>query len=94
MDNRRKYARFNSSVIMQYKDGVFAFSFDTVTKDVSLGGVCFFSEKRLKAGQKIDIKLYYDSNIPAKKIKSKIVWSAVFNDKLFKGYLNGLTFIR
>lgn len=53
MDNRRKHARFNSSVIMQYKDGIFALSFDTVTKDVSLGGVCFFLKKGSRQGRKL-----------------------------------------
>ena len=94
MDDRRKHARFNSSVIMQYKNGVFTFSFDTVTKDISLGGVCFFSQKKLRLGQKIEFKLYYDPKIPAKKLKGKVVWCTVFNDKPLKGYLNGLIFIR
>ena len=94
MDDRRKHVRFKSSTIMQYKDGIFSAHADVLTKDVSLGGVCFFSDKKVKLGQIIKVKLYYDSKVPAKVIKGKVVWSTPYSDSISKGYLNGLTFIR
>ena len=94
MEDRRKHARFKSATIMQYKEGVFTGQRDTVTKDVSLGGVCFFSEKKLKPGQMIKLRLYYDTKKSVKSLKGKIIWSTPYNDAVSKGYLNGLTFIR
>jgi hypothetical protein len=94
MDERRKHVRFTSATIMQYKDGIFSSGADTVTKDVSLGGVCFFSEKHLKVGQMIKLKLYYDNKTPARSLKGKITWSTPCQDNVAKGYLNGMTFVR
>ncbi len=94
MQERRKHARFKSSTIMQYKDNLFTVQKDTVTKDVGLGGVCFFSERKIPLGKLINLKLYYDDKGPARALKGKVVWSTEYQDKVSKGYLNGLTFIR
>lgn len=94
MDERRKHVRFRSATIMQYKDGIFATGADTVTKDVSLGGVCFFSEKQLKVGQLIKLKLFYDNKKPARALRGKITWSTPCQDNISKGYLNGMIFLR
>ncbi len=94
MDDRRRHARFRSATIMQYKDRIFAPSIDTMTKDISLGGLCFFSDKKLKIGRVIKIKLFYGTRAPAKVMKGKVVWSTPYEDKLARGYLNGLTFIQ
>jgi len=94
MDDRRRHARIRSNTIMQYKDGFFSAVVDTATKDVSLGGICFFTEKKLRKGQVIKIKLYYDEKVPAKTVKGKVAWSSKSNDGPLKGYLNGLSFIQ
>ena len=94
MEERRKHARFKSSTIMQYKDGLFTLQTDTMTKDVSLGGVCFFSEKKLKSGQVIKLKLFYDAKAPVKALKGKVIWSTTYKDEISKGYLNGLAIMR
>lgn len=94
MDERRRHTRFKSSTIMQFKDSFFAMQTDTLTKDLSLGGVCFFSQKPFKLGQVIKVKLFYDSKSPVKALKGKVVWSREFKDNVSKGYLNGLTFVR
>ena len=94
MDDRRKHVRFKSATIMQYKEGIFAAGADTVTKDVSLGGVCFFSEKKFKGGQLIKLKLYYDNKTPARFLKGRITWSTPCEDNISKGYLNGINFLR
>lgn len=93
-DDRRKHVRFKSATIMQYKDGIFTAQKDTVTKDVSLGGVCFFSEKKLKPGQIIKVRLFYDTKKPVRELKGKVAWCTEYNDAVTKGYLNGLTFMR
>ncbi len=94
MDERRKHARFKSSTILQYKDGIFTAQTDAVTKDVSLGGVCFFSDRKIKLGKIIKIRLFYDPKAPAKIVNGKVVWSRPYDDKITKGFLNGLTFVR
>lgn len=94
MDERRKHTRFNSATIMQYKDGIFSAQTDALTKDVSLGGVCFFSDKKVKVGQVIKVRLYYDAKAPVRLIKCRVAWSTPYSDNISKGYLNGLTFIR
>lgn len=94
MEDRRKHVRFKSETIMQYKSGFFTLSDESVTKDLSLGGVCFFSEKKMKSGQTVSMKLYYDSKSSARVMKGKIAWSRKCNDGFSQGYLNGVTFIR
>lgn len=93
-DERRKHARFKSATIMQFKDGFFTANKDTVTKDVSLGGVCFFSEKKIPSGKIVNVKLFHDSKKPARVLKGKVVWSTVYKDSVSDGYLNGLVFLR
>ena len=94
MQDRRKHARFKSATIVQYKNSVFAAHTDSVTQDVSLGGVCFFSEKKLQPGQVIKLKLFYDPKAPARVLKGKIAWSQECKDKLGQNYLNGVAFLR
>lgn len=94
MDDRRKHVRFNSMTIVQYKENFLTAKTDTVTKDVSLGGLCFFSEKKLKMGQMIKLRLFYDPKAPARIMKGRVIWSREYKDKGIPGYLNGLSFIR
>jgi c-di-GMP-binding flagellar brake protein YcgR len=94
MDERRKHARYTTTTIVQYRDSIFAGQMDTVTKDVSLGGVAFFTEKKLPVGKVIKLKLFYDGKSPAKVIKARVVWCREFNDKISKGYMSGVTFLR
>lgn len=91
---RRRNERFNSSTILQYKFGFFSNFGDALTKDVSLGGVCFFSEKKMKTGKIVKLRLYFDNKHPAKVLKGKIVWSRYISDKVSSGYLNGLELVR
>ena len=79
---------------MQYKDGILTARTETITQDVSLGGVSFYSDKKFNVGQLITLKLFYDSKSPAKLFKGKIICSKETSDVVPKGYLNGLFFIR
>lgn len=94
MEERRKFERFRTVVIMQYKDRVLTARTDALTRDVSLGGVSFYSDKKFKEGQPITLRLFYDARGPAKVFKGRIVWSREASDVVPKGYLNGLAFIR
>lgn len=93
-EERRRNERFNSNTILQYKLGLFSLFGESLTKDVSLGGICFFSEKKLKLGRIVRLRLYYDDKHPARVLKGRIVWSKFIKDKLSSGYLNGLELIR
>lgn len=94
MDDRRRHVRYKSTTIMQYKQGLFSGDVDTLTKDVGLGGACFFSSKKLKLGMELNVKLFYDNKVSARAIKGRIVWSTPYQGGTEKGYLNGLMFIR
>ena len=91
---RRRHVRFNASTIVQFKDGIFSANIDTISKDVSLGGVCFFSEKKLQPGKILKLRLFYDGKKPAKCINGKVAWVQECNDKISKGYIIGVTFKR
>ncbi|MFH0877985.1 MAG: PilZ domain-containing protein [Candidatus Omnitrophota bacterium] len=93
-EERRKHVRFKSATIVQYKKGLLSVLNDTVTKDVSLGGLCFFSEKKIKIGKVVRLRIFYDGKSPAKVLKGRVVWSTECSDVISKGYLNGLTFLR
>ncbi|MFH1691043.1 MAG: PilZ domain-containing protein [Candidatus Omnitrophota bacterium] len=94
MQERRRHARFRTSTIMQYKAGLFTVKMDTLTRNVSLNGACFFSDKKLKLGQIINIKLFYDTKKPAGPLKGKIVWSQECREGSTKGYINGVVFLK
>jgi hypothetical protein len=94
MQERRRHIRLKSSTIMQYKDGIFSTHVDTLARNLSLSGVCFFSDKKLKMGQVVKIRLFYDVKSPSKTLKGKIIWSTECNDGTVKGYLNGLELMR
>lgn len=94
MQERRRHARFKTSTIMQYKTGMFIAKRDTLTKNASLNGACFFSDKKLKLGQIISIKLFYDTKKPAGPLKGRVVWSQECQESLAGGYINGVIFLK
>ncbi len=94
MQERRNRARFKASTIMQYKTGIFFPKVDTLTRNVSLNGVCFFSDKKLKIGQVVNLKIFYDTKKPAGPLKGKVVWSCDCHEGAARGYLNGLVFLK
>jgi c-di-GMP-binding flagellar brake protein YcgR len=94
MDERRRNVRINTATIVQYKDGFFTGNVDTVSRDVSLGGICFFTEKKLSKGRIIKLRLFLDGKKPAKVLKGKVAWSREFSDHISKGYISGITYVR
>lgn len=94
MDERRRHVRFKSTTIVQYNEGFFKAKGESITKDLSLAGLCFFSEKKLKVGQVVRMKIYYDDKSPAKILKAKVMWSKPSKGDVCRGYLNGLSFVR
>jgi|GEM_PF-2298137 len=93
MQDRRKHARIASTTILQYKKGFLFPTDETVTKDISLGGLCFFSQKSFKFGSVIRVKIFFDTEESTKIVRGKVVWSTPYKDSIFQGFLNGLVFL-
>jgi hypothetical protein len=93
MQERRKHVRITSTTILQYKKGFLSPTDETVTKDISLQGLCFFSQKSFKFGSVIKLKIYFDTKDSTKIVRGKVVWSTPYKDSVFQGFLNGLVFL-
>ncbi|MFC1754876.1 PilZ domain-containing protein [Thermoproteota archaeon] len=93
MAEKRRHERFEMAGFVTYRPGVLSGRVDAVTKNVSLRGACFFSEKKLQKGKIVWLKLYYGSKSGARKIKAKIAYSTPVEDKLGRGYFNGVEFL-
>ena len=93
-DDRRIHPRFKSTTILQYKESFWMPTTETMTKDLSLSGVCFFSQRKLSPGQAVRVKMFYDPKSPEKVMKGRIVWSKPYEDSAGKGYINGLVFVK
>lgn len=90
---QRKHERKKITTIVQYKKGLFSGRKHTVTKDMSVGGLCFFSEEKIRLGKVIKMRIFQDKKTPDQIVKGRVVWSREYNDSLTKGYLNGLSFL-
>lgn len=91
-EEKRKHERFKSVEILEYDNGFWVPVTDTVTKDISGGGICFYSDKKLKTGLVLRVKLYHDTKMPPEIFIGKVVWSKPSEDEENDGYLNGLKF--
>ena len=91
---RRRHERKSYTTIAQYRKGLFSGRDQTVTKDISAGGLCFFSEKAVKPGTVIKMRLFSDKKSPDRVLKGRIMWSKEYDDSVCKGYLYGLSFFR
>lgn len=93
MQERRRHVRIASTTILQYKKGFLSPVNETVTKDMSSEGLCFFSQKSLKFGSVIRLKIYFDAKEKTKVVRGKVLWSTPYKDSIFQGFLNGLVFL-
>ncbi|MFH1202474.1 MAG: PilZ domain-containing protein [Candidatus Omnitrophota bacterium] len=93
MEERRICKREKIANPLQYRDKSFSARMESFTRDLSLTGMCFFSEKELRPGRVIRINLYNEPRLSLRKIKAKVVWSQAFSDHLGKGYFNGAKFV-
>lgn len=93
MQERRLCSREKIIIPLQYKNRYFRAKTDAFSKDFSLTGICFFSEKKLKPGKIIRLNLYNEPRIQLETVKAEIIWSQEFQDNLGKGYFNGAKFV-
>ncbi len=74
-DNRRKYARLDTSFIVEYKKKNSDKWKEAIGLNVSLGGVCFCLSEKLKKNEEIDLKLVFaaedEKNIDT---SGKVMW--------------------
>jgi hypothetical protein len=89
----RKDSRFKTKTMVNYRFGFFSPVTETVSRDVSVSGICFYSDKKLKVGQKIKGEIFYDPKMPAKKFLGQIAWSKPEENDEDQGYLNGVRFL-
>jgi len=93
MKERRKFKRYEQANFLKYKANLLSVHADSMTKNICLKGTCFFSDKKLRSGKVIALKIFYHSNLPSRKIRAKIVYSLPVSDELGKGYFNGVEFL-
>ena len=93
-DDRRNYPRFKNTTFVQVKAGLWSPTVDSMLKDVSVGGISFFCEKKLRVGQQVTLKIYYDVKTPSRLRKGRVVWSSPAQEKGMSGYWYGATFKR
>jgi hypothetical protein len=90
---RRKYERKKVMKIVHFRKGLFSGVDQTVTKDMSIGGLCFFSGKKIKLGNVIRVRIFNNKKSPDKVIKGRVVWCRQYDDSLSQGYLYGLSYL-
>jgi len=93
MEERRLCKREKLNIPLQYKDKYLSAKRDSFSKDFSLTGICFFSEKKLKSGKIIRLNLYNEPRIQLKTVKAQIIWVQEFQDNLGKGFFCGAKFV-
>jgi len=93
MQERRRFKRFEEINFLRFKPQIFSVHVDSITKNISLNGACFFSDNQLKKNKIINLEFFYNSNIPLRKIKARVIYSLSISDKFGKSYLNGVEFL-
>ena len=89
MENRRRFVRFEVEDILEVKPlGEVAKKFRSLSRDISLIGICFFSDFRWDKGQVLLIEYFIPQALEQVKIKTSVVWSEFINDA--KGFLVGV----
>ncbi len=89
MLNKRRFVRFDSDEILEVKplnDKIK--SCKAITKDLSLLGICFFSDFKWEIGQVLEIHYFLSGSLKPVKIKAKVVWSELISDS--QGFLVGV----
>ena len=87
--NRRKFVRFEVEDILEVKPlGEIAKKLRSVSRDLSLIGICFFSDFKWEPGQVLMVEYFLPESLEPVKIKANVVWSEFINDA--KGFLVGV----
>lgn len=93
MVEKRRSQRFSMSSFVSYKPGLFSGRLDAMTKNISLRGTCFFSEKKLAPNKIIMLRLHYGNQVGSRKIRARVVYSQPVEDTFGKGYFVGVEFL-
>lgn len=89
MGNKRRFVRFETEEILEIKPlSEVAKKHKAVSKDLSLIGICFFSEYKWETGQVLEIDYFLPNELEPVKIKAGVVWSELISDK--QGFLVGV----
>ncbi|MFC1709192.1 PilZ domain-containing protein [Candidatus Omnitrophota bacterium] len=89
---RRQFERLSINNFVTYKRNRFSPSIECMTSNISLRGACILTENKLEPQKNIRLKLFYGPKIGAKEVVSKVIYSKPVEDKLGKGYVNGVEF--
>ena len=93
MKERRRFKRYDQANFLKYKASILSVHADSMTKNICLKGTCFFSDKKLRPGKVVSLKIFYHSHLPSRKIKARVIHSMPVSDELGKGYFNGVEFL-
>jgi hypothetical protein len=92
MLNQRRFVRFDSDEILEVRPLSEKVSkYKTVAKDLSLLGICFFSDFKWDSGQGLEIDYFLSGSVNPVKIKARVVWSELISDS--QGFLVGVEII-
>jgi len=81
IQERRKFVRLNASVEVYYTlvGEESEKQEQTVTKDISAGGICLIVYEPIKIGNILSLRIYLPDNEPFILTKGKVVWTKSFN---------------
>ncbi len=92
MDNRRRFLRFDVRDFLEIRPlNEPAKVSGAHTVNLSLMGICFFSQVEWKVGQVLYIDYFIPDELDSVKIKAVVVWSEFIDHD--RGYLNGVELI-
>ena len=88
-DNKRRFVRFEVEDILELRPlPEVAKKFRATSKNLSLIGICFFSDFKWERGQVLLIEYFLPEDLEPVKVKTSVVWSEFINDE--KGFLVGV----
>jgi len=88
-ENNRKFVRFEVEDILELKPlPEVAKKFRATVRNLSLIGICFFSDFKWEKGQVLLMEYFLPEDLEPVKIKSSVVWSEFVSDD--KGFLVGV----
>lgn len=68
---QRKYGRFEKSLSVASKDLKY---YKTVAKDISLGGICLYTEEALPEGKELELRIDFEGSLRPLCATGKVVW--------------------
>jgi c-di-GMP-binding flagellar brake protein YcgR len=81
MENRRKFVRFNASLLLKFGSEESAYEFQGVVQDISMGGLSVVVDKNLVALVNCRVSFYLLLPSQTFKISGEIAWAQDQGDK-------------